>query len=166
MSGDAARLSGPAVGEAREGTTLVLGETSHDDACRGLAGDGSPRAYRVRAVLDGGRRCASTDDLYDTGVYDGLNLPDAGVAVSDAVANLDAPVEASGRLVVCLDGLPRPDDAAGRERLVQFLHAVTHRVCDANGRCHAHLAVDADDDLAAVVAPLFERVVDAEKRES
>lgn len=163
MSGDAERPDGtPAAGDARARTTLVLGETSHDDACRRLADEGSPRAYRVRASADApsGRCCASVDDLYDTGVYDDLALSEAGIAVSDTIENLDA--AESSDLVVCVDGLPRPTDEPGRRQLVQFLHAVTHRVGTANGRCHAHLAVDADDDLAAVVAPLFETVVDAD----
>ena len=159
MSGDARRSAGaPNVGDAREGTTLVLGETSHDDACRRLADEGSHRTYRIRATTDApsGRCCASVDDLYDTGVYDDLALAEAGIAVSDTIANLEADVTESSALVVCVDGLPRPTDETGRQQLVQFLHAVTHRVGTAGGRCHAHLAVDVDTDLAAVVAPLLE----------
>lgn len=162
MSGDVERPDGtPAVGDAREGTTLVLGETNHDDACRRLAGEGSHRAYRIRASADapGGRCCASVDDLYDTGVYDDLALSEAGIAVSDTIANLN--VTESSDLVVCVDGLPRPTDDADCQQLVQFLHAITHRVGTADGSCHVHLAVDAHDDLAAVVEPLFETVVDA-----
>ncbi len=165
MNGDAERLAGtPDVGDAREGTTLVLGETSHDDACRRLADESSRRAYRIRATTDApsGRCCASVDDLYDTGVYDDLALSEAGIAVSDTIANLDGDVTEPDRLVVCVDGLPRPTDETGYQQLVQFLHAVTHRVDTANGRCHAHLAVDPDADLAAVVAPLFETVVDVD----
>lgn len=165
MSGDAERFaSAPDVGEPRAGTTLVLGDTSHDDACRRLADESSRRAYRIRATVDAAGRCCCTnvDELYDTGVYDDLALAEAGIAVSDTIANLDADVTESSRLVVCVDGLPRPDDESGRQRLVQFLHAATHRVGTANGRCHVHLAVDADDDLAAVVAPLFETVVDVD----
>ncbi|CQH53195.1 uncharacterized protein HHUB_1936 [Halobacterium hubeiense] len=161
MSGDARRSGGaPATGGRREGATLVLGDADHDAACRRLAGDSPDSAYRIRATTDaaGGRCCADVADLYDTGVYDDLALSEAGVVVSDTIANLDA---AAGRLVVCVDGLPRPTDESGRRQLLQFLHAVTHRVADADGRCHVHLAADADDDLAAVVEPLFETVVDA-----
>ncbi|MCD2202468.1 DUF7504 family protein [Halobacterium sp. KA-6] len=164
MSGDAGRsASAPDTGEAREGTTLVLGETSHDDACRRLTHESADDAHRVRATVGeaSGRCCTSVDHLYDTGVYDDLALSEAGVVVSDTIANLDGDATESDRLVVCVDGLPRPTDETGRQQLVQFLHAVTHRVGTANGRCHAHLAVDADDDLAEVVGPLFETVVDA-----
>ncbi|GAA0282490.1 DUF7504 family protein [Halobacterium noricense] len=164
MSGDAGRsASAPDTGEAREGATLVLGETSHDDACRRLANESANYAHRVRATTDAesGTCCASADDLYDTGVYEDLALAEAGIVVSDTIANLDGGVTEPNPLVVCVDGLPRPTDETGRQQLVQFLHAVTHRVGTANGRCHAHLAVDADDDLAEVVEPLFETVVDA-----
>lgn len=164
MSGDAGRsASDPYTGEARAGTTLILGETSHDDACRRLADQSADDAHRVRATADAesGQCCTSVDHLYNTGVYDDLALSEAGIVVSDTIANLDADVPESNRLIVCVDGLPRPTDETGRQQLVQFLHAVTHRVGTANGRCHAHLAVDADDDLAEVVEPLFETVVDA-----
>ncbi|MCG1002705.1 MULTISPECIES: hypothetical protein [Halobacterium] len=162
MSGDPKNSGeGPNAGGVRDGTTLVLGDGSHDAACRRLADECAGDAYRVRATTDAadGRCCAGVDDLYDTGAYDAIALPEAGVVVSDTIANLDAP---AGRLVVCVDGLPRPTGDDERRTLLQFLHAVTHRVGAANGRCHVHLGVDADDDLAAVVEPLFETVVDAD----
>jgi len=160
MSGDTGRPADAPTGDAREGTTLVLGAANHDDACRRLARERGDPAYRVRATVDAaaGRCCTDARELYDTGVYDDLALSEAGVVVSETVAGLDA---AASGLVVCVDGLPRPVDEAGRRPLLRFLHAVTHRVADAGGRCHVHLAVDPGDDLAAVVAPLFETVVDA-----
>lgn len=152
--------------EVRGGTTtLVLGTTSHDGTCRRLARAGPGRAFGVRATTSepSGRTTASTGQQYETGVYDDLPLADAGVVVSETIENLDhegATLE-PGQLVVCLDGLPLPAAPPGRHRLFQFLHAVTRRVRDADGHCHAHLPVDAESPLAAVVAPLFEHVVDA-----
>lgn len=150
-------VAGPA-----DGTTLVLGEAGHDPVCRRLAGS-RPRAAAVRLTTSEASCCADTADEYEAGVYDDLEYPDAGLAVSEAIANLDhgdALLE-SGELVVCVDGLPEPTDADRRQQLFQFLHAVTRRVTS-EGRCHAHLGVDPDAELAAVVAPLFADVVETD----
>lgn len=147
-------------------TTLVLGATSHDAACHRLAGAGTGHAYRVRVTADGSADAphASTDGQYETGVYDGLAVPEAGVAVTDTVANLghDGGGLDSGGLVVCVDGLPAPSERAGRRELFQFLDALTRRVTDVDGHCHAHVPADADSRVAAVLAPLFDYVVDAQ----
>lgn len=145
-------------------TTLVLGATSHDTACRRLARAGPERAYRLRMrVADpDGVEAASTDDRYETGVYDGLGLPDAGVTVTDTVSNLEhAGVTLDpGQLVVCVDGVPLPSTPAERQQLFQFLHAVCDLVADADGHLHVHLPVDSQTQVAMAVAPLFQYVVE------
>lgn len=147
-------------------TTLVLGETGHGGACERLARAGRGRAFRIRVAADAddSEPCADTADLYETGVYDDLPLPDAGIAVSDTVANLGREDRTTddGSLVVCVDGLPTPSERDERCRLVQFLHAITHRVEDEAGHCHVHIDVGAESRAAAVLAPLFEQVVDAD----
>lgn len=167
MSGEGRRRADVAeVSESRGGTTaLVCGSTSQDAACRRLARAGPGRAFRVRATTSGppDAHCTDTDDQYETGVYDDLAVPDAGIAVSDTIANLgyyDGALE-PGKLVVCVDGLSRPADRSDRRDLFQFLHAITHRVRDVDGHCHVHVPVEVDAHVTEVVAPLFDYVVDA-----
>lgn len=149
----------------RATTTLVVGATSHDAACSRLARAGPGRGYRVRTTTTGSPDAphADTDDQYETGVYDDLAVADAGIAVSDTIANLahDEGSLESGRVVVCVDGLPRPSSRAERRDLVQFLHAITHRVEDVDGHCHVHLPVEPDAHVTDVIAPVFDYVVNA-----
>lgn len=151
-------------------TTLVLGATSHDTACRRLARAGPGRAYRLRMrVTDpDGVQAASTDDRYETGVYDDLALPEAGIAVTDTISNLehDGLTLDPGQLVVCVDGVPLPSNRTERRQLFQFLHAVCQRVADADGHLHVHLPVGSQSRVAMAVTPLFEYVVEAADAET
>jgi hypothetical protein len=152
--------------ETRRGTTtLVLGATSHDAACRRLARTGQGRAYRLRmrTAEPDGVEAASTDETYETAVYDDLALPEAGVAVADTTSNLehDGVTLDPGQLVVCVDGAPLASTRTERQQLFQFLHAVCQRVADADGHLHVHLPVDSQSRVATVVSPLFEYVVEA-----
>jgi hypothetical protein len=153
--------------QSRGGTsTLVVGATSHDAACRRLARAGPGRAYRVRMTTSESPTAphAATNEQYQTGVYDAVPKPDAGIAVSDTVANLAHEAEPleQGQLVVCVDGLAAPGDREERRAQVQFLHAITHRVEDVDGHCHVHLPVDTGAEVTHVVEPLFEYVVHAD----
>lgn len=144
--------------------TLVVGEHEHDSACRQLADSASGGVHGIRVTTNAdGNPSADTDAYYDTGVYDGLSLPEAGIVVSDSIDNALTQRHSGGAesFVVCVDALPEPTSERERERLFRFLHGLTSRIRETDGACHAHLDVDPDAPLAKILAPLFDDVVAA-----
>lgn len=166
MSDDGS-LAGPDVVAASEATgaaTLVVGRHGHDEACRRLADSPGSDGNGIRVTTSaGGDPTAATAEHYDTGVYEGLTLSEAGVVVTDSIENVRGPSQvASDGQVVCVDGIPQPSSPDDRDRLFQFLHGVTSRVRDVDGECHVHLDADPAAPIATVLAPLFDDVVAAD----
>ncbi|GGL58243.1 DUF7504 family protein [Halocalculus aciditolerans] len=146
---------------------LVVGDvpSGHGPACQALA-ERTETGHRVRGATTSGA-CADTDAWYaDTGsgVFDDLSLSELGMALSDAVTNLDT--NDRDGLHVCIDGLPDPAESADDElTLFRFVHAVTNRVQAADGSVHVHLPVDRDAALVATFEPLFDAVVELRERD-
>lgn len=169
MSGEGSRgAESPVAHTADSGeATLVCGGADHDAACRHLARPESDGATRIRVTTGEGATEPSSDaeESYETGVYDGLGLAEAGVVVSDSIENLrnDGGTAGTDPFVVCIDGVPHPDETDERERLFRFLHALTSRVGDVSGDCHVHLSVPRNAPLTAVLEPLFDDVVTADE---
>lgn len=166
MGGEGGRgASRPGAGTGESGgATLVCGATNHDEVCRQLAQRtlGSAKGIRV-TTGEGAEPRSANEHIYETGVYEGLDLSEAGIVVSDTIDTLETEVWADGdqSVVLCVDAVPQPDDAEGRERLFRFLHALTRRVRDVDGDCHVHLGVARSASLVATLEPLFDDVVTA-----
>lgn len=146
------------------GATLVCGATNHDEACQQLARTKLGSAKRIRVTTgEGAEPRSDTEHIYETGVYDGLELSEAGIVVSDTIDSLETELRADGdqSVVLCVDALPQPDGFESRKRLFRFLHALTRRVRDVDGACHVHLGVARSASLVATIEPLFDDVVTA-----
>lgn len=144
--------------------TLVCGTTNHDEACRQLAREPVGSVKRIRVTTgEGAEPLSETEHIYDTGVYDGLGLPEAGIVVSDTIDTLENELRADAdqSVVVCIDALPQPDGFESRERLFRFLHAITRRVRDIDGACHAHLGAGPKASLVTNLEPIFDDVLTA-----
>jgi hypothetical protein len=163
MSGEGGRDASRAVTETNDsGTaTLVCGTANHDDTCRQLAREPVGSVKRIRVTTgEGADPLSETGHSYDTGVYDGLGLSEAGIVVSDTIDTLERERRADGdqSVVLCIDALPEPDGFESRERLFRFLHALTRRVSDIGGDCHAHVGVEPNASLVTSLEPLFDDV--------
>lgn len=165
MTADGTRGTAGVPGEdglPRSGAALVVSEddTLHDTTCERFVAEGSI-TYPIRVVADG-EPCADTDRHYTAGVYDGLDLTEAGIAVTDALANLASTDTGlpDGAVHVCVDGLPTPTSDTERRDLFRFLHALTSSVRNRDGGCHVHLHNDLEDEFVATVAPVFDRIVE------
>lgn len=143
--------------------TLVVGadEVAHERACRHLVGEETGDCLRVTTDESDAHVCTETISAFEDGVVFGdMELPEVGVAFSEAVGNYDSAGEET--LQVCLDGLPHVEDDPAREALFRFLHAAIARVRTVGGECHAHLDASASTELVHVVEPLFDTVLEVE----
>lgn len=140
--------------------TLVAGadEVAHERACHYLIDSDTPDPLRVTTAEPDARVCADTTAWFEKegAVFDEMALSQVGVALSEALNNLD------GTPHVCLDGLPHPEDDADREAVFRFVHAAVSRVRAAGGQCHAHVATDESEVLAYLLEPLFDDVLEVE----
>lgn len=140
---------------------LVVGDVDngHGAACQRLA-EHTETGHRIRGAT-ASPTCADTDTWYaDTGsgAFNDLSLSELGMALTDAITNLDA---TDGGLHACIDGLPCPEQDSDDElTLFRFVHAVTNRVDVANGTIHIHLESERDDPLVAKFEPLFDTVIE------
>lgn len=89
-------------------------------------------------------------------------LSDLGIAISSAIEEFE--VQANGlapaELRVGVDSLVPLLEEYGTERVFKFLHLTNGRVHDTGGMIHYHLPMDRDSDVASILAPLFDIVIE------
>lgn len=118
-------------------------------------------------------RCTAVSQADDTGLnptpssteetpIEAATLADLGIAISSAI---DAFEDETGGLApaelrVGVDSLVPLLEEYGTERVFKFVHLTNGRTRDVDGMIHYHLPMDRDSDVASVLAPLFDIVVE------
>lgn len=74
----------------------------------------------------------------------------------DRLANDLSPAE----LRVCFDSLSPILDSYGPEKVFRFLHLLIQRIIQVDGMAHFHLSKDRTSEVAQIVTPLFDVVVE------
>lgn len=119
------------------------------------------------AAVDPTDAAADSTDAVDRVRVDLSELGDLGVAVSKAIADFETEADglAPAELRLCFDSL-RPLLAEHDEREVfQFLDLLTERVRSVDGMGHFHLPVARDTATVRTFEPLFDVVVQLQKRD-
>ena len=89
-------------------------------------------------------------------------LADLGIAISSAIEGFEAESNglAPAELRVGVDSLVPLLEEYGSERVFKFVHLTNGRTRDVDGMIHYHLPTDRNSDVASVLEPLFDVVVE------
>lgn len=112
----------------------------------------------VRSSAD--QSATSGADPWQTAVPGIENPTEIALAIDDHLAGLETDDPVSGEIRVCFDSLDPLLEEFDRLRVFRFLHAITSRICVANGLGHFHLSAGADERLLDTIEPLFDAVVE------
>lgn len=160
-----ASTTGPLARIPGDATVLVVGpaDTGHALSCRTLATHPQVSTpLRVCAHDTPGGRCNGDGAPYESGAgnYESLAIDEAGLVVTESMANLTAATEPPSGFHVCVDGVPSSADPGDQRTVFSFLHAITRWVADRDTGCHVHLDADPGSAFVDTVAPLFDSVLE------
>lgn len=93
-------------------------------------------------------------------------LTDIGIAISSAIEEFETDADglAPAELRVGIDSLVPLLEEYETERVFKFVHLTSGRTRDADGMIHYHLPMERDSDVAAILEPLFDLVVELRDR--
>lgn len=145
---------------------LLIGDhagDTHRTACNALASrDGVTTRLRVCGDATPGATALGDHHLYrrSAGNHEGLDLGAAGLIATESISNLSVGQSRLAGFHLCIDGLAVPDDPMGQQTVFRFLYTITRVVSEYGVGCHVHLPVDASDEYATTVEPLFDTIVE------